>query len=49
MTSASLMNKAGHPKPMLWDKPEGWDREGGGRGLQDGVTHAKLWLIHVDV
>ena len=20
-----------------WDDPEGWDREGGGRGIQDGA------------
>ena len=23
MTSASLMHKAGHPKPVLWDNPAG--------------------------
>ena len=23
MTSASSMHEAGHPKPVLWDKPEG--------------------------
>jgi len=23
-------------QPVHWDKPEGWDGEGGGRGLQDG-------------
>ena len=23
MTSASLVHKAGHPKPVLWDNPEG--------------------------
>ena len=21
---------------VQWDDPEGWDREGGGRGIQDG-------------
>ena len=35
MTSASSMHEAGHPKPVLWDNPEGWGREGGGRGIQD--------------
>ena len=25
MTSASLMNEAGHLKPVLWDNPEGWE------------------------
>ena len=41
MTSASLMHEAGHTKLVLWDNPEGWGGEGGGRGF--------LWLIHVDV
>ena len=36
MTSASLMNEAGHSKSVHWDNPEGWDGEGGGRGAQDG-------------
>ena len=26
----------GMKQPVCWDKPEGWDGEGGGRGLQDG-------------
>ena len=29
------MQEAGHSKPVLWDNPEGWDGEGGRRGLQD--------------
>ena len=36
MTSASLMHEAGHSKPALWDNPEDWGWEGGGRGVQDG-------------
>ena len=36
MTSASLMHEAGHSKLVLWDNLEGWRREGGGRGFQDG-------------
>ena len=36
MTSASLMHEAGHPKPVLWDDPEGWGGEGGGSVVQDG-------------
>ena len=24
MTSASLMDQTGHPKPVLWDNPQGW-------------------------
>ena len=35
MTSASSMHEAGHSKLMLWDNPEGWGGEGGGRGVQD--------------
>ena len=35
MTSANLMHEAGHSKLMLWDNPEGWGREGGGRWVQD--------------
>ena len=35
MTSASLMHETGHSKLMLWDNPEGYGGEGGGRGVQD--------------
>ena len=31
MTSASLMHEAGHSKLVLWDNPEGYGGEGGGR------------------
>ena len=31
-----------------WDDPEGWDGEGGQRGVQDG-THVNPWLIHINV
>ena len=34
---------------VLWDNPEGWSGEGGGRGVQYGGTHVHLWLIHVNV
>jgi len=36
MTSASSMHEAGHSELVLWDNPEGWGGEGGGRGVQDG-------------
>ena len=49
MTSASSMHEAGHSKLVLWDNPEGWDGERGGRGFQDGGTPVHPWLIHVDV
>ena len=35
MTSASSMHEAGHPKPVLWDNPEGSGGEGGGGGVQN--------------
>ena len=31
-----------------WDDPEGWDGEGGGRGVQD-KEHVHPWQIHVSV
>ena len=51
MTSVSSMHEAGNSKRVLWDNPEGWGGEGGGRweGGQDGGTHVQPWLIHVDV
>ena len=36
MTSVSSMHEAEHTKPVLWDNPEGWVGEGGGRGVQIG-------------
>ena len=29
------MHETGHSKPVHWGNPEGWDGEGGGRGIQD--------------
>ena len=34
---------------MHWEDPEGWDREGGGRGGSEWGTHVNPWLIHVNV
>ena len=36
ITSPSLMHDTGCSGLVCWDDPEGWDREGGGRGVQDG-------------
>ena len=47
-TSASSMHEVGHPKPVLWDNPEGWGGEGGGGGFMMG-GRMYLWPIHVDV
>ena len=49
MTSTSPVHEAGHPKLVLWDNPEGWSEERGGRRVQDGGIHVYLWLIHVNV
>ena len=49
MTSANPMREAGHSKLVLWDNPEGWDGEGGGRGGSGWGTHVHPWLIHVNV
>ena len=38
-TSASSRQEAGHPEPVLWDNPEGWGGEEGGRGVQDAGGH----------
>ena len=39
MTSLSSMHETGHSKLMHWGDPEGWDGEGGGRGVWDGGTY----------
>ena len=49
MNSASLMHEARHSKLVLWDNPEGWGGEGGGREIQDGGTQVQPWVIHVNV
>ena len=36
ITSPGSMHETGCLGPVRWDNPEGWDREEGGRGLQDG-------------
>ena len=43
------MHDTGCSGLVHWDDPEGWDREGGGRGVQDGETHVQPWWIHVNV
>ena len=48
MTSASLMHEAGHSKLVLWDNPEGYSGEGGGRRVQDEGNTCNLLPIHVD-
>ena len=36
IASAGLMHDTGCSGLVHWDDPEGWDREGGRRGVQDG-------------
>ena len=36
ITSPGSMQDTGSLGLAHWDDPEGWDEEGGGRGLQDG-------------
>ena len=36
ITSPGTMHETGRSGPVLWDDPEGWDGEGGGRGVWDG-------------
>ena len=49
IASPGSMHETGCSGLVHWDDPEGWDGEGGGRGLQDGETHVYPWLIHVNV
>ena len=49
MTSASSLHEEGHSKLVLWDDPEGWGGEEGGRGGQDGGDTYVPEAIHVDV
>ena len=36
IASPGSMHEMGCSGLVHWDDPEGWDREGGGRGIQDG-------------
>ena len=47
MASARSMHEAGHPKLMLWDNPEGWSGDGGGRGIQevDGTQECGQFML----
>ena len=45
ITSPGSMNDTGCLGLVHWDDPEGWDREGGTRGVQDGghmYTHGRF-------
>ena len=49
IASLGLMQDAGCLGPVHWDNPEGWYREGGGRGISGLGTRVHPWWIHVDV
>ena len=36
------MHEVGCSGLVQWDDPEGWDGEGGGRGVQDGNTYTPM-------
>ena len=38
IASPASMHETGCSGLVHWDDPEGWDGEGGGRGVQDGDT-----------
>ena len=50
IASPGLMHDTGCLGLVHWDDPEGWYREGGGRGGSRWGTCVYLWrIIHVDV
>ena len=49
MSSPGSMHDTGCSGVVHWDDPEGWDGEGGGRGVQDGehvYTCGRFMLIY---
>ena len=49
IASPGLMQDTGCSGLVHWDDPEGWYREGGGRGVQDGehvYTHGRFMLLY---
>ena len=49
ITSPGSMHETGFQGLVYWDDPEGWDREGGGRGAQDGehvYTHGGFMSMY---
>ena len=49
VASPGSMHDTGCLGLVHWDDPEGWDREGGGRRVQDGehvYTCGRFMLIH---
>ena len=49
IASPGLMHETGRSELVHWDDPEGWDGEGGGRGIQDGgqmYTHGGFMSMY---
>ena len=49
IASQGLMHDTGCSGLVHWDDPEGWDGEGGGRGVQDGehmYTHGGFMSMY---
>ena len=49
ISSPGSMHDNGRLGLVHWDDPEGWYREGGGRGVQDGehmYTHGRFMLMY---
>ena len=47
--SPGSMHDTGCSGLVPWEDPEGWDREGGGRGVQDGedmYTHGRFMSVY---
>ena len=47
--SPGSMHETGCSRLVHWDDPEGWDGEGGGRGVQDGehmYTHGRFMSMY---
>ena len=50
IASPGLMHDSGCAGLVHWDDPEGWDGEGGGRGVQDGehtYTRGRFMSMYV--
>ena len=49
ISNPGSMTETGRSGLVHWDDPEGWDGEGGGRGVQDGeymYTHGWFMLMY---
>ena len=49
IASPGLMHDTGCSGLVHWDDPEGWDGEGGGKGVQDGehmYTHGRFMSMY---